>query len=259
MKIKLDLHVHSAASMDSRMPPEEIIAEARRKGLDGVAVCDHDVLSPAILEAAAAEKDFLLIPGTELSTAYGHLLAMFLEEPVPEQPRDEKGRVSAEALPELIDWLHARGALAVLAHPFEIEPGGDRLLPILPLLDGIEVWNARANRKRPTANAEAAAFARDQDLPRFAGSDAHVVREIGNGYVNLTVEELSVEGVRSALLEPDNPVSGCNGRSMDAAKSHLTKLRKRKAGPGARIKWLLLAAKCGFEDITRRDRDVRDR
>ena len=259
MNIKLDLHIHSAASMDGQMTPEEIVAEARRKGLNGAAVCDHDALSPAVLASAAAEKDFLLIPGTELSTAYGHLLAMFLEEPVPRQPRDEKGRVAAEALPELIDWLHARGALAVLAHPFELDPDSDRLLPLLPLLDGIEVWNARANRKRPTANAEADAFARAHGLPRFAGSDAHVPREIGNGYVNLTVDSLSVEAVRSALLERDNPVSGSNGRSLDAARSHLTKLKKRKAGPGARLKWLLLAAKCGLEDITRRDRNVRNR
>ena len=43
MEWKLDLHTHSAASHDGRMTVEQIVAEARRKGLNGVAITDHNV------------------------------------------------------------------------------------------------------------------------------------------------------------------------------------------------------------------------
>ena len=37
MELRLDLHTHSAASADGRMSVEEIVAEARKKGLGGAA------------------------------------------------------------------------------------------------------------------------------------------------------------------------------------------------------------------------------
>ena len=70
MEVKLDLHIHSEHSPDGRMALDEIVACARARGLQGVAVCDHD---RALTETWDA-PDFLLIPGIELSTDRGHLL-----------------------------------------------------------------------------------------------------------------------------------------------------------------------------------------
>ena len=42
MEVKLDLHIHSEHSPDGRMALDEIVACARARGLQGVAVCDHD-------------------------------------------------------------------------------------------------------------------------------------------------------------------------------------------------------------------------
>jgi predicted metal-dependent phosphoesterase TrpH len=41
--MKLDLHIHSSASADGIMEISEIVKAAKERGIDGVAICDHDV------------------------------------------------------------------------------------------------------------------------------------------------------------------------------------------------------------------------
>ena len=254
MELSLDLHIHSEASPDGRMTAAEIVTTARKAGLDGAAVCDHDRLFVPDLGLAVPE-DFLLIPGEEFSTEFGHLLGLFLNREIPYErlSRQAEEREKTAHFRGLCDEIHAQGGLCVLAHPFERDPDADRLSPILDCLDGLEVWNGRANRKRPTANDEAAAFAAARSLPAFAGSDAHLPREIGNGRVRLDVPALDCETVKAALLQPGNPVTGRNGKHLDAARSQHTQLKKTRAGLAARLKWLAFAAKCAAEDARVRD------
>ncbi|MGX8699185.1 MAG: CehA/McbA family metallohydrolase [bacterium] len=237
MRYTFDLHIHSAASPDGRMTPEEIVAAARAKGLSGAAICDHDVLSPLPPDFAAPE-DFLLIRGEEFSTEFGHLLGLFLREPVAE--RD---------IFKIFDAVHAQGGLCVLAHPFERSRDKERLAPILPLLDGLEVWNGRANRKIPEANALAATLAAERGLAAFAGSDAHLAREVGNGYVTLELPALTEAAVRAALLRPGNETAGREGKALDVARSQWTKLRKTRAGALSYAQWLAFAGKCVIQDL----------
>ncbi len=234
MEIKLDLHIHSERSPDGRMSLPEIVERARAAGLRGAAVCDHD----RVLEDAPDFPDFLLIPGVEVSTGYGHLLGLFVTGPV--ETREFRRAVEA---------IHAQGGLAVLAHPFEhsIDPG--RIEPIAPLLDGVEVWNARANRKHPNANALAEDFAKVRGLRRFGGSDAHVPQEVGNGVTAVEAESLSLAAVKAALLEGKTVVSGRNSPARYTAMSQLTKRRKTQAGPLAYGKWALFALKCLGQDM----------
>lgn len=251
MELTLDLHIHSALSPDGRMSAAEILSVAREKGLGGVAVCDHDRLF--VPDAAlAVPEDFLLICGEEFSTEFGHLLGLFLTREIAWQalPKEAEQRERITHFLDLCDRIHAQGGLCVLAHPFERDPDSARLEPILDCLDGIETWNGRANRKRPTANGEAAAFAEAHVLPAFAGSDAHLPREIGSGVVCVSVPALSAEAVRSALLQPGNETFGVNSRHFDVARSQHTKLKKTRAGLPARLRWLAFAVKCAAEDAS---------
>lgn len=253
MELSLDLHIHSKGSPDGRMSAAEIVSLARKAGLDGAAICDHDRLFVPDGSLDVPE-DFLLIPGEEFSTPFGHLLGLFLTREIAWQrlPQSAGEREKIARFCWLCDEIHAQGGLCVLAHPFERDPDAERLSPILDCLDGIETWNGRANRKRPSANAEAAAFAAARDLPAFAGSDAHLPREIGGGRVRIRVETPEFEAVKAALLRPGNPVSGKNAKHLDAARSQHTKLKKTRAGFPARLKWLLFAAKCAAEDARQR-------
>ena len=219
MEVKLDLHIHSEHSPDGRMALDEIIACARARGLQGVAVCDHD---RALTETWDA-PDFLLIPGIELSTDRGHLLGLFVTE-----------QIEARELDAAIDAVHACGGLAVMAHPF----------------DGIEVWNGRADRKNPQANAMACALAQRAAKPVTAGSDAHLPEEIGNGVVTLEADALTLPAVRAALLRGATAVDGRRGKARYVAESQLTKRRRTHAGAAAYVKWALFAAKCCLQDIT---------
>ena len=80
----------------------------------------------------------LILPGVEFSTEYGHLLALFLSR-----------EISYTTWEETTKAVHAQGGVTVLAHPFQKSRPASSLLPLVPHLDGVEVWNSRANRKNP--------------------------------------------------------------------------------------------------------------
>ena len=262
MELKLDLHLHSAASPDGRMTIAEIVAEARRKGLNGVAVTDHNVRYVPGDPAGAArgmevlEDGFVIVAGEEFYTEYGHVLGLFITEAVPTD-FDRGGPANARIpLAEASARLRAQGALAVLAHPFEKAPAEETLAEALPLLDALEAFNGRAAGKYPEANDRAAAFAAARGLPVTAGSDAHLPREIGNGYLVLNVEEPSPDAIKKAILRGGNEVHGQEGRRTDAARSQATKLRRAKAGPLRWGKWAMYAGRCLVWDLTRKRKSV---
>ncbi|MBQ9647279.1 MAG: hypothetical protein IJV43_02825, partial [Oscillospiraceae bacterium] len=94
-------------------------------------------------------------------------------------------------------------------------------------------------------------FAGEHGLRQFAGSDAHVPEEVGNGAVSLDVPELTPDAVKAALLNADAEVCGKRGAALCVARSQYTKLKKRRARPAAYGKWLLFAGKCAAEDLFR--------
>lgn len=241
MEWKLDLHVHSARSFDGVMGLEEIATLAKAAGLDGVAVCDHGA---ALLEAPDI-PDFLFIPGVELATQFGHVLGLFVTGPV------ETGDLGRAA-----QRIHAQGGLTVLAHPFEHNRDAARLLPAVPYLDGVEVWNSRADRNIGEANALAAAFAEEHGLLPFGGSDAHVPPEIGNAAVTVRAPALTLDGVKAALLAGDAKIEGRRGRARYVAQSQLTRRKKAGAGPLDYAQWAAFAAKCCAQDLLRRDESL---
>jgi len=99
-------HVHSDSSHDGRVPASEELAGAARLGLDFLVFTEHN-RHP---EHPSPPGGPLAVPGTELSTAFGHLIYLGLDEVPPD------GGPLREA-PGLIDSLNARGALTILSHP----------------------------------------------------------------------------------------------------------------------------------------------
>ncbi|HLE75655.1 MAG TPA: PHP domain-containing protein, partial [Candidatus Bathyarchaeia archaeon] len=97
MQAKVDLHVHTVYSRDSLITPEDLVFYAKKRGLTAVAVTDHDRVDGAI--KIARETDFLIIPGIEVSSRNGHIVALNVQEPVP------RG-LSAD---ETVDRIHEAG------------------------------------------------------------------------------------------------------------------------------------------------------
>jgi predicted metal-dependent phosphoesterase TrpH len=194
--VHIDLHCHSRFSSDGVSHPEDMVEEAKRKGLHGFAITDHNTCACVdyFLQHGYMREDgqpvdgLLIIPGQEITTAAGHLLALGVRLP------DLKG-IGAE---EAVALIHQAGGLAVPPHPYDMFRAGIRehVLDRLPI-DALEVFNAATTLKR--YNRFAFEYAQRRNLPMTAGSDAHHVEALGVAYSILQVESLNVAAVLDAV------------------------------------------------------------
>lgn len=115
--LNIDPHVHSEASYDAHDPIELILEHAADIGLDGVVITDHNVIEESLRAADMAEEYGLIgIPGMEVSTKSGHLLAVGVEERPP---------VGAPFM-ETVSAVRKLGGVAIVAHPFQFTRHGVR-------------------------------------------------------------------------------------------------------------------------------------
>ncbi|MEM2960455.1 MAG: CehA/McbA family metallohydrolase [Candidatus Bathyarchaeia archaeon] len=216
MPLKIDLHVHTCYSKDSQITLEDILTQAKKKGLDGIAVTDHDTVEGAIKIANIIERNqkhgrLIIIPGIEVSTVKGHILGINVLTRIP------KG-LSVE---ETIERIHEAGGLAIAAHPKAPFKNGLGLNPkILSFgLDAIEVINS-SSFPFQLLTRSCKKFAERYNLPQTAGSDSHIPEAIGLAYTLIESDESSldnlIESIRKGLTRPF-------GRSMPI------KLRVKKA------------------------------
>lgn len=183
---KADLHIHSKYSSDAFSSPREILREADKKGLDVVAITDHDTTA-CFEEALKISSEFKVkvIKGQEISTKEGHIVGIFIKNQIP-------SKLSAlESMKE----IHRQGGLAIVPHPTNKIPLGislKELEGIYKEADGIETLNSSPlgwlmTTKIKKMNLEIF------HLALIGGSDAHISRQIGLGYtafVGKTPEDL---------------------------------------------------------------------
>ncbi|WP_324662880.1 PHP domain-containing protein [Haloarcula sediminis] len=198
--LSVELHTHSSLSHDGRDPVELLLEQARAVGLDALAVTDHDELE-ASRRAAELAPDYGLvgIPGMEISSSAGHVLALGISEAVP------PGLSFAETL----DRIRKQGGLAVVPHPFQESRHGvlDKISKEeLATADAIEVYNSRLLTGR--SNRQAERFARRRGLPMTAGSDAHIAEMVGQAVTTVDADEASVAAILDAIREGRTTVEG---------------------------------------------------
>ena len=184
---KVDFHSHTCYSKDSLTKIEDLIAAARRRGLDRLVVTDHNTLTGA-LEAYAAAPE-LIIPGEEVQTTEGEFLAAFVTREVP------SGLEPMEALKRLKD----QGAFISVSHPFDAYRSGWSKLTLDRLageVDAIETFNARVIWH--SNNRAAARYAANHGLAGTAGSDGHHPSEIGRAF-SILPEFQDAESLRLAI------------------------------------------------------------
>src|SRR6056297_2484556 len=200
--ITIDPHVHSEGSYDGHEPVEFLLEQASDIGLDGIVVTDHDTIAESLRAAELAPQYGLVgIPGVEVSTAAGHLLAIGVEErPEPHQPLDET-----------VEWIRDAGGTAVVPHPFQRTRHGIRKGRITDC-DAIEVYNAWIFTGY--RNRRARKFAARCGYPGVAASDAHSAKYLGRAYTELTIEgvaskaDLDSERIVEAIGNGDAEVHG---------------------------------------------------
>jgi predicted metal-dependent phosphoesterase TrpH len=187
MLIKADLHVHTTYSNDSLITPKDLVYYAKKRGLNACAVTDHNSLDGAY--KIAKETDFLIIPGMEVSSADGHIVALNVHELIP------RGLSAVQT----VERIHEVGGIAIACHPYVFFKGCLRG-NVCEAFDAIEVINARAFPfKNSVKKAEEAA--ERFKLSRVAGTDAHYGPQIGYGYTAIEAAEPSVDAIAKAIVD----------------------------------------------------------
>ena len=176
-----DLHLHTIYSYDGTATVPAVLRRAREIGLNVIAITDHDEIAGA-LEAVklASHYGVEVIPGSEITTAEGDLLALFIHEKI--QP----GLSLIETLLRIKD----QGGVAIAAHPMAGGMGMKSLKPASILkalkhpiagkvLIGIETYNGTAIDR--ISNHASRIFAQGLNIAQTGNSDSHIIDTIGFG------------------------------------------------------------------------------
>lgn len=172
--LKIDLHTHSSASPDGGITAEQYHQALNSGQLDYIAITDHNTIEMA--QKLHSELGNRIIVGQEIDTPQGEIIGLFLKQAVP----------ANLPIHEAIRQIRQQKGLVYIPHPFETVRRGltrESLEAVLDQVDIIEIFNGRAlfQNKGPMA----ATFARINNIPAAAASDAHGYSALATTYSHI--------------------------------------------------------------------------
>ena len=213
--MKYDLHIHSKYSSDGVLEPQKIVKIAMKRGLNGIAITDHNTIKGGLEAKKYESEEFTVIVGSEIATEKGEIIGLFLSEEV-------KSRDVQDAISEIKE----QGGFVVLPHPFDelrhsaFHPTGEDV----KFIDGVEGFNSRCVFQN--YNKSAVEFAIKHNLTITGGSDAHFINEIGNGGIITEIED-----IREALIKKEVETFGKRSPLVNHIGTKVLKLwRKIRSG-----------------------------
>jgi energy-coupling factor transporter ATP-binding protein EcfA2 len=242
--VRADLHVH--VSPDGGAPaglPADYVREAVSSGISVLGITDHNSIDnvKSVIDAAAGQP-LLVLPGIEVTTHQGHLVALFSPERLDDladfhralglRPDPSDGSLrSTQSLLSLVTDVHSRGGLPILAHidregGIQARVSGTELTELLCHEglaglefvggDALEGWFSAADsdaaRKHAWEARQSNKELRARGLARIMSSDAHDATSVGRDRTSRTLTRLRLDdpnftAVRTALLF--NPKGRC--------------------------------------------------
>ena len=186
--LKLDLHIHSQYSEDATGSPKDIIKILQKKGLQGMAIADHNTVEGGLKALKVKSKEFIVIPGVEISTKDGHMLALNVTENI-------KRHLSVE---ETVEKIIDAGGLPVVPHLFRNMSGikKEKLRNIRTKISTIEVFNSCS---LPQTNLKTAKIAKEYGLGGTGGSDAHDPIYAGYAYTTVDNTDINIDSILSEI------------------------------------------------------------
>lgn len=205
----IDLHVHSKYSGDSLLTPEKIIKTAIKRGLDGVAITDHNTIRGG-LEAKKYNKDLIIIVGAEIATDRGEIIGLFLNE-----------EIKTREFWSVVDEIRAQDGIIVVPHPFDTMRKKVIKMDksMYRAFDCVEVFNSRCIFSK--FNEKALEFAKENGKTMTAGSDAHFGFEIGHAYTIFNGE------IRKSLMNGKTEIEGHKTNVIVHGLTFVNKMRSR--------------------------------
>ena len=196
MKLKIDLHVHTTGSRDSFIEPEQLPIILKNRGLDGVAITNHDA------PAGFSSSEAIIIPGIEVTTREGHILALGVSGTVERRrPADETIRL-----------IQSMGGVAVVPHPFD---------PVSPCINLFRL-NSRPDAVE-VINSDALFFGLSTKYAMVAGSDSHIPETVGDAYTLIdspsdNIKEI-LNAIRAGSVEPEGQPTSVSKKLLKWART----------------------------------------
>ncbi|NBG87791.1 PHP-associated domain-containing protein [Isachenkonia alkalipeptolytica] len=192
----IDLHVHEKRhSGDSVLSLEDAVWQARKLGLDGICITDHDNNNIKDFAKKYSEKvDFPIFVGAEIFTAEGDFVVFGLDD-IPEET------LSAQ---KLLNLVEEADGVAIAAHPYR---NNFRSLRDHSYdLEGFWAVEAFNGTTEPKKNEQALFMAGDINMPIIGASDAHQIKDLGKMATCFTssihCEKDLIEAIKSRQVYP---------------------------------------------------------
>jgi predicted metal-dependent phosphoesterase TrpH len=177
-----DLHCHTTFSPDAPLTIKSLVKMAKKRGLDGVAITNHNRVYQGPLNIDGID----IIPGSEIDAKGGaHLLAYFIGNKI-ERNKD---------FYKTIKDVQQQGGIAVWAHPLRKEGVLKENKDVFGVIDGLESGNAmdlKSHYKRVKMICE------NENLLQTAGSDAHVEGQVGTAVIKVS-EKLNKDNFKEVV------------------------------------------------------------
>ena len=166
--------------------------------MNGIAITEHNRFDPPQLDA-------LTLPGVEVSSRDGHIIALGIHENIP-------ARLPAD---ETIQLIHKQDGVAIIPHPYDPVSRCVKISRLKTTPDAVETVNSDALSfyvSNWLARRDATAF----KLPQVGGSDSHIPQTIGDAYTIIDAKTGSVNDILDAIR---------SGRVR--AEGHATSIRNK--------------------------------
>jgi len=212
--LAVDFHVHSFPG-DGSLAPWDLAAEARRRGLDAIALTNHNHrLQWIVMQALALHPDgAVLIRGEELTSVGYHMAVAGTERNVDWR----------QAAAEAVARIHDEGGIAIAAHPAGKGTTGfdDRAID---LVDGVEVAHPLIyffeDGRRDLARFYARAKARRPAIAAIGSTDFHNFAPVGFCRTFVFARERSVPAILDAVRR--GATVACDASGITYGPDHLS-------------------------------------